>query len=83
MMYSPIYSHYNNYMKNRTTAALLALFLGGLGVHHFYLGNALRGVLYLLFWWTWIPVIIAFVESLILFSMKDSEFDRKYNYEMR
>lgn len=35
--------------KNKTTAGLLALFLGGLGVHKFYLGQTLAGVLYLLF----------------------------------
>lgn len=33
-------------MKNKTTAGLLALFLGGLGVHQFYLGNGGKGVLH-------------------------------------
>lgn len=27
-------------MKNKTTAGLLALFLGGIGVHKFYLGKS-------------------------------------------
>lgn len=34
--------------KSRITAALLALFLGGLGVHKFYLGVPKVGVIYLL-----------------------------------
>ena len=35
-------------MKNKTTAGLLALFLGGCGAHHFYLGNNKKGLTYLL-----------------------------------
>ncbi|MDB9505721.1 TM2 domain-containing protein [Microcystis aeruginosa CS-338/01] len=39
-------------MRNRTIAALLAFFLGYLGIHKFYLGENLAGILYLLFFWT-------------------------------
>ena len=28
-------------MKNKTTAGVLALLLGGLGIHKFYLGNSI------------------------------------------
>lgn len=35
--------------RNRTTAALLSFFLGGIGAHHFYLGHALVGFLYACF----------------------------------
>lgn len=34
-------------MKSRTTAAILAIFLGGLGIHKFYMGKAI-GLVYLL-----------------------------------
>ena len=34
--------------KNKTTAALLAFFLGVLGAHKFYLGNTKMGIIYLL-----------------------------------
>jgi len=34
--------------KNKLAAILLALFLGGFGMHHFYLGNILRGILMLM-----------------------------------
>ena len=47
-------------MKNKTTAGLLALFLGGLGAYKFYLGQGVAGAFYLLFCWTFIPSIIAF-----------------------
>ncbi|UBF25741.1 NINE protein [Kovacikia minuta CCNUW1] len=66
-------------MKSRTTAGLLALFLGGLGVHKFYLGEGGKGVLYLVFFWTYVPAIIALVEAIILFSMSDTDFNAKYN----
>ena len=64
--------------KNKTTAALLALFFGGVGVHKFYLGQSGQGVIYLLLCWTFIPAIVAFFESLILFGMNDNAFATKY-----
>jgi TM2 domain-containing membrane protein YozV len=64
--------------KNRLAAALLALFLGGFGVHKFYLGQTGKGILYLVFCWTLIPAIIAFVEFIILITMSDQAFIAKY-----
>lgn len=64
--------------KNRVAAALLALFLGGFGVHKFYLGQIGLGILYLLFSWTFIPAIIALVEFVILLTMSDEQFAAKY-----
>ena len=34
-------------MKDKTTAAILAFFLGGFGVHKFYLGESGLGIIYL------------------------------------
>jgi len=64
--------------KNKTTAALLALFFGGIGVHKFYLGQGGSGVIYLLFCWTLIPALVAFIEALVLFGMNDTAFATKY-----
>lgn len=44
---------------------LLAFFLGGFGAHKFYSGNTGKGILYLVFCWTSIPAIIAFIEFII------------------
>ena len=54
---------YNAQRKNPTTAVLLALFLGGLGIHKFYLEKIGQGILYLLFCWTYIPTIVGFFEA--------------------
>lgn len=66
--------------KNRMTAILLAFFLGGFGIHKFYLGQAGKGIMYLLFCWTFIPAILAFIEVILLIVMSDSEFIRKYGH---
>jgi TM2 domain-containing membrane protein YozV len=64
--------------KSKTTAALFAFFLGGIGIHKFYLGQVAAGILYLVFCWTFIPALIAFIEFLVLLGMSESEFARKY-----
>lgn len=64
--------------KSKIAAAMLALFMGGFGIHKFYLGQAMQGVLYLLFCWTLIPALFAFFEFIILLTMRDDAFERKY-----
>ena len=64
--------------KSKTTAGLLALFLGGLGIHKFYLGKHVQGILYLVFCWTYIPTIIAFFEAIGYFCQSDERFAEKY-----
>ena len=64
--------------RNRLVAAGLAFFLGGLGFHKFYLGNLGMGVLYLLFCWTFIPMIAGFFESISYLLMTDEQFGKKY-----
>lgn len=64
--------------KNRMTAAILAIVLGIFGVHHFYLGNTGKGILYLIFFWTYIPAIIGFIEGILFLTQSDEEFASKY-----
>lgn len=66
-------------MKNKTLAGVLALFLGGIGAHKFYLEKPWQGLLYALFFWTFIPAIIALFEAIMLFSTTQEAFDKKYN----
>ncbi len=66
-------------MKDKTTTMLLCLFLGGVGAHHYYLGNTGRGIIYTLACLTFIPSIIAFVEFIMLATMSNNDFHMKYN----
>ncbi|BAC91091.1 TM2 domain-containing protein [Gloeobacter violaceus] len=65
--------------KNRSTAAILAMLLGWLGAHKFYLGRPVAGIVYLLFFWTGLPGLIGFVEGVLYLVQSDSEFNRKFN----
>ena len=70
---------HTSYTKSRTTAGILALILGGLGVHKFYLGKWGLGLLYLLFCWTYIPSVIAFVEGIMYLVSSDENFAKKHD----
>lgn len=65
--------------NDKIVAGLLALFLGGIGIHKFYLGRTGQGVLYLVFCWTGIPMVAGLIEALIYLTMSHEEFDEKYN----
>ena len=77
--------------KNKVVAGLLAIFLGGIGIHKFYLGFVGPGLIYLLvntvgFGITWllafIPNIVlgvmALVEGIIYLTKTDQEFEQLY-----
>ena len=49
---------------NRWIYIILALLLGGLGVHKIYERMPLKALFYLMFCWTYIPVIIGFFEAI-------------------
>ena len=61
-------------MHNNVVAALLALFLGGIGIHKFYLGKWIQGLAYMVFCWTGIPSLIAFIEAIIYLVMGQDAF---------
>ena len=59
-------SEMNNNRKDSTTGVLLCFFLGGVGAHHFYMGNTGVGIVYALFFWTFIPAFIALIECFLM-----------------
>lgn len=69
-------------MKNKWVAALLAWFLGWIGIHKFYLGENAGGVIYFLFSWTFIPAVLAFFDCIGLLMTSEETFNRKYNGSM-
>jgi len=58
--------------KNKGIAIVLCLFLGCIGIHQFYLENITRGMMYLLFSWTGIPLLLACIDLFVLL------FGKKY-----
>ncbi len=64
--------------KNRYLAAILAIFMGSIGIHKFYLGQIGWGILYILFCWTGIPALAGFVEGLLYLLSSDEGFALRY-----
>ena len=60
--------------KSKATTILLALFLGGLGIHKFYLGQNVKGILYLIFGLTGIPAILALIDIVKFIIWDDEKF---------
>lgn len=84
-------SPYLSSEKDKTAAGLLAIFLGFLGIHKFYLGYTGSGLVYLLtntvgLMVTWIVLflpnivlgIISFVEGIIYLTKTDQGFQDSY-----
>ena len=61
----PIYVANGTKAVNKVVYCILAFFLGGLGIHKMYAGKVGTGIVYLLFCWTIIPSIIAFIDFII------------------
>ncbi len=68
---------YDKESRSPSTALVLALLLGGAGAHRFYLKQWGWGIAYLLFVWTFIPVIVALVECFVI-----RKRTQKYNEEV-
>jgi TM2 domain-containing membrane protein YozV len=69
--------------KTKVAAGLFAIFLGGIGMHKFYLGQVGQGIVYLLFCWTFIPSVIGLIEGIIYLTMSDQAFAEKYGMVLR
>ena len=66
-------------MEKRFVFALIAFFLGGLGIQEFVLGNTVRGILGILFCWTFIPALVALVQLIkALCAGSDTAFLQMY-----
>lgn len=59
---------------SKGTYIMLCLFLGGLGIHKFYAGKWLQGLLYVAFSWTGVPVVIALFDLLFAAFQRPDQF---------
>ncbi len=73
--------------KSKVAAGLLAIFVGSFGVHKFYLGYAVPGVIMLLVWlfgWLLLGIpsaiisLIALIEGIMYLTKTDEQFDEQY-----
>jgi TM2 domain-containing membrane protein YozV len=60
------YAEYAVARRDEIAGVVLAIFLGSLGVHHFYLRRYGLGILYLVFSWTGIPMILGWIECFFM-----------------
>jgi TM2 domain-containing membrane protein YozV len=66
-------------LRTQTAAGLWCAFLGGFGAHWFYLRKTVAGVLSLLFFWTGIPGLVAFVNGIQIAYGAPRDWATKYN----
>ena len=68
--------------KSRGVAGLLAILLGALGVHYFYLGKTGAGVLFLILGLLSCGLlsVITLIQGILMFVMTQEDFERKYVY---
>jgi len=68
--------------KNHTTAGILALLIGGLGIHYFYIGKTVAGLLTILLSFATCGLwgVVTLIQAIMMLTMTQEEFDRKYVY---
>lgn len=70
--------------KSRVTAALLGIFLGGIGAHQFYLGHSTSGLIRIAIGIVGLCImlpaasVIGLIEGIIYLTKSDEEFQRVY-----
>ncbi len=59
---------------NKRKFLLLAIFLGGFGAQFFYAGKKKAGILCLIFCWCPIPLLIGWIQALIVYIFIDRDY---------
>ncbi len=67
--------------RQKRTAVVLAAVLGGVGMHKFYLGEKVPGLIYLTMCWTFVPTVIGWFEAINYSQMSRVTFNLMYNIE--
>ena len=70
------------YPKSKVAAGLLALFIGGFGIHKFYLGYVGAGIIHIILTITIIGILvnwlITLIEAIIYLTKSDQDFHQRY-----
>ncbi len=67
--------------RQKHTAMVFAAVLGNFGVHKFYLGEKVPGMIYLCMCWTGVPAVIGWFEAINYSQMSRVTFNLMYNIE--
>jgi TM2 domain-containing membrane protein YozV len=70
-------------IKSKIVVGILAILLGGIGVHKFYMGKIGMGILYIVFCWTGIPSLIGIIEGIMYLVSSDHNFQVKYHVRLQ
>lgn len=65
--------------RNKSTAIVLSFFFGGLGFQKFYLGESGKGIISIIFSWTFIPAFVGIIDSVKWARMNEAKFYYLYN----
>ena len=68
-----------NYKINFWCFIVLCLIGGFIGLQEFYRGKIGLGILAVLFFWTGIPAIVAFIEAVIWLFRGEYEFNKEFD----
>jgi hypothetical protein len=63
--------------RSLTVAVILALGGGIFGLHHFYMGHVRRGLWYVAFFWTAIPIVLGWIDAGRLALLDDAGFQTR------
>lgn len=67
--------------KSRGITAILAILLGGLGIHYFYLGKTTGGIVFLLislFTCGSVASLLGLIQGIMILCMNNQEFENRY-----
>ncbi|GAA4888944.1 hypothetical protein GCM10023333_22800 [Ferrimonas pelagia] len=64
-------------LRSQRAASRFGLWLGTFGIHRFYLGQPVRGSLYLAFCWTLVPTVLGIVDGIRMANMSRQQFYRR------
>ena len=67
------------YTKDKNISLALSICFGGIGLHRFYQGEIAKGIFYLAFSWTLIPLCISVIDIIKLLTMDKKSYNKKYN----
>jgi len=63
--------------RNRKEAGVLAIVLGSLGIHKFYLGQYGKGLIYFATCWSGIPTLMSLGEGIHFLTESDEQFEEE------